>query len=348
MPTVLKTVDALTPRNMAAFALEAHAQGVALPGGSFTDLKHTLTTQLQKHINASCGPRDPLKFDITVSFDEDEIKICISAASGIPDIRLKSVIEKLNVAHPGLGWFVYDTIMDAAQKDRYPIYTPDEICSIAQYIWFDYSMSDDGFAEELRAINGWGDDYTIETIKDEHEGYWPSDLLKSFCGHEWMLGASIDTKNGRKQIGKKPKALSLTAATKASSARHIPEELRRVVASALDLRFEMDRKDSTLSRAKGLTEKDIADYYDDIDFDCLMTYGAACFVGWDDLYMMHEVIQHHEELEMQGDSCTDIFYIFRADASKPDEVSALINAFQDFLRRHAAISKLLQHFHVEK
>lgn len=347
MPTVLKTVDALTPRNMAAFALEAHAQGVVLPGGSFTNLQHTLTTQLQKYIKASCGPNDPLMFDINVSFAEDVIKIYICATSGIPDIRLKSVIERLNFERAGLGWFVYDTIMAAANNDRYPIYTPEEICGIAQYIWFNYCMSDEGYAEELRAENGWSADYSIEKIKDECGGYWPSDLLNDFSGHEWMLKTYMETKAGRKPIGKKPRVLGIAAAKKASQDQRIPGDLRQVVLSALELQAELDRKDSTLSKAAGLTSQDMEDYYGD-DPDCHERYGAACILCWDKVHMMHEVIQHHEEYAMNGGESTDIFYVLRADPSSPGEVSALINSFQDFLRRHAAISELLQHFEVEK
>jgi hypothetical protein len=52
--------DKVTEQILANLALEAHAHGVALPGGKFTTIQKTLQAQWNTSIAAACGSHSPL------------------------------------------------------------------------------------------------------------------------------------------------------------------------------------------------------------------------------------------------------------------------------------------------
>lgn len=346
VPLVLGTNESLAPRNIATFSLEAHANGVGLPGGSFTDPKNTLLKQIRNYISASCGPRDPLKLELSVDVREDLLTICVSTTSAIPTFRLKPVLEGLNAVRAGLGWFVYDVIV-AATQDRYPMYLPRDICGFAEHMWFDVSMSDEDFAQQLRDNEGWDETMSIEQLKAEHQGIWPSDLERAFDDHAWMLNASVWDSKKQRLVSKHkaPKRVPLAAAKKVARDPATPAELRSVVQAALDLSAELEREDSALNGDHWLTDEESAErYYYHHDADEMSRIGGACMIVWDDTSVFYEVLSHWEEFEMNGGNCSDIHYAFRGDPQDQAAMLALVKSFRDFVSRHAAISKVLQHF----
>ncbi|PKO68723.1 MAG: hypothetical protein CVU22_07415 [Betaproteobacteria bacterium HGW-Betaproteobacteria-16] len=333
IPMVLEPGVSLIPQNTAAFSLEAHAAGVRLPAGKFTDTQSTLLKQLKDYVAMTCGNEDPLELGVHVTVTGAEINLYISAVSGIPVFRLKSVIEELNAFHEGLGWFVYETI-NAASVDGYRMYLPRDIGDFAEMLWFGDESDDKGYAERIREENGLDASTSIKELKDDYAPVWPSDLVTAYGGNKWMLwGSKFSEKKRRMVPVPKPKAIGETVAKKLL-AKEMPETLAKVVEQTLLLSAELKRKTALHSKCS-LDEED--GFYGS-------RYGGACIVVWDEMDMPLEVLNHYEEMEMNGGEATDLHLKFTANTLDPEQMTLLIQSFKDFVTRHAAISRVLQHF----
>lgn len=333
IPMVLEPGVSLIPQNTAAFSLEAHASGVRLPAGKFTDTQSTLLKQLKDYVAMTCGKEDPLELGVHVTVDGNEINLYISAVSGIPVFRLRSVIEELNAFHDGLGWYVYDTIA-AASADGYRMYLPKDIGNFAEYLWFGDESDDESYAERIREENGLDSSTTLQELRDDYSPVWPSDLVDAFNGNKWMLwGSKFSAKKKRMVPVPRPKAIcAKTARTLLSSG--IPKALEKVVEQTLSLNAELMKRTALHSKCS----------LDEEDGFHGSKIGAACIVVWDETTMPLEVLQHYEEMEMNGGEATDLHLKFTANTLDPEQMTLLIQSFKDFVTRHAAISRVLQHF----
>ena len=327
---VLKTTESCLQKNAAELSLEAHANGVVLPKGKFTDLKKTLAKQLQAYVLDQCGPDDPLALDLYLSLGDDDLKLVVGATPQIETFMLGPVIESLNAMHEGLGWFVYKTI-SAGDADGYPIYTPSLIGSLVDMMWFDVGLTDAEQAQGIRDDYGLSEDVDDEQVFEEHAGgYKPSDVLSSFGGHGWMLANYPREGPGFTQ----PEALSSKAAQQVIAA--MPKTtLLEVVQAAIDLEAEL-QMDTNLRTHRSAEEDEWG--------SAVNAYGASCILVWNDHHIAHEVIQHYEENEMNSGESSEYHMTFTADPTDPDSIRALVRSFQDFVRRHAALKKVLQHF----
>lgn len=347
IPGVLSTSGALAPRHMAAFALAAHAKGVALPAGKFQSPKETLTQQWQNYVAATCGSHvNLLSMSMAIECTEKEARVVFSAQSNLNTFRLKPVITKLNDAFPGLGWLVYDAVAHASDDD-FPIYNPMAISGFASHLWFYDCWDDEEMLEEIQAMDE--PEETKKTVAEMRKVYdhpWPSDLVASVDGHGWMLGAY--THNGKRQLVgyKKPKRASLKDARAFTDGKY-SKDLQAVVADALALLAAVRKKASAM---KGCPFRpragDFGQTYMDDD-DPLVSIGATCFVVWDSANFSWEAASHFEEYEMNGGECTEAFYVLKADPTNRFELEKLVTSTQEIVKRYALVSRLLHHFDME-
>lgn len=337
VPSVLKIGETLAPQHMAAFALKADAMGVPLPKGKFASPKHSIEKQWRNFIAATCGSSDPLKLSIDCEVTEASLTVTVSVESYIATIRLKPVIEQLNLAQPGLGWFVYDAV---AAITRYPIVRVRDIGDMAQMIWYNGTDTDKALADELRAMDFDPDepdsgDLSIDELKNRHAFAWPSDLAETVDGHAWMLG----------YYSRGHRRTKLTRPTSARNVRRFllrseaPSELKSIVAHALALSTEMSRKDGALYDACRPSEG----YEEDAH-----PIGGACLLVWDDPAAAFEVLEHYEQYELECGNATDVHHTFSADPANDVEIARLVQSIKEFVHRHAAVTRVLQHFPIWK
>lgn len=342
IPALLSTAGAMAPRHLAAFALAAHAHGVPLPSGKFTSPKDTILKQWKRYSNTLCGADDPLAMTMGVEATEDRITVQFSAQSVLTTVRLKPVIERLNKAVPGLGWWVFD-VVDRAGNDDFPIYNMREIAGMCSHMWFYDCWSDEDVAEEIRNMDESLDGKSVDEIREQYDHPWPSDVLQSVDGNAWMVGAGTFKTGKWRSLGPaKPKMASLKD-VKAFLGSRRSTELRAVVGDALILHAALEDKSSPLKEGLTPTAGDLGSYHHDDD-ERLMRIGATCFVVWDQPNYAWEAASHFESYEMQGGEATDIFYHLKADPTNPTELQKLVTNALEIVHRHSMVSKLLRHF----
>ena len=340
VPSILRMHGSLAAKQMASFSLTAHTMGVPLPEGMFINPIDTVNKQWRNYLAANCGLDEPLGLSLYVEFCRDTIKVAVTTASHLNIFRLKPVIEKLNQRQVGLGWLVFG-IINSATANGYPIYKIDDMASMASNVWYNGEGSDEAVAELLREYEGYGPEVTLACLKDENLFPWPSDLVKAVDGHEWMLGFwDFDTKTNRPiRRGEKPKTCSLKEARTFLKQPRANQTLKAVVSNALALRAELHRKNSKLIDAKRIIEDVV-----DSETDYYPVVGASCAVVWDQHEQLFEAVEHSEESDMNSGEMTDVIYTFSADPDQESQVTELIQSMQDFVKRHAAISRVLRYF----
>lgn len=341
---MLSTGGALAPRHMAALALAAHAKGVSLPGGRFVTPKDTLSKQWNTYIAQQCGSDDPLCMHLEIEVDEDKVTAAFSAMNSLSVLRLKPIVQRLNRAHEGLGWLVYDIVAQAGHS--LPMYDPSRLGDIAQHLWFYGYWSDEDVLEEIRCMDESLEDKSMEEIRKSFTHPFPSDLIASVDGHGWMLGAYDFDPKRRKPRFKKPKACSLDTAAAFASGRS-RSALKQLVADALELRKDLQRKKPHAWHEEFEPKaSDLSEYLDEDSY--IPRIGATCFVVWDKSYTTIDAANHYEEYEMNGGEGTDVFYLLKADPTQPGEVDRFVSRMQEIIRRYALVSRLLRHFPKEE
>lgn len=344
VPSILRMPGTQVDQQMAAFSLRAHAQGVSLPGGMFTNPIDTINKQWRKYVVSRCGSSDPLGLSMELVFAQNTITATVTTESCINIFRLKPVIEALNESLAGLGWLVFEIITNAT-ADRYPIYRIDDMAQIASMLWYSDEFDDENLAKLLREQDEISPKVSVATLKKKYKFPWPSELVRAVDGHEWMLGilAYDQTRKLWVRKGTKPKSCSLQDARTFARQPGTSPALKAVAMDALKLRKELQRKDSKLIDAKGY-EPELADEDDGEEADQARLVGASCALVWDKHLQLFEAIGHNEQMEMECGEATNVVYSFSANPTQEAQVSELIQSMQDFVSRHAAISRVLRHF----
>lgn len=348
IPFVLDNGDTVIDCNLASFALEAHALGVLLPAGKFTTTTASVKAQWEKYIASVCPGHNKkvaaADLDMAIYATPDEIIVSISAVSAIDTLRMKPLVEALNAACKGLGWWVFDVASNASREGQYPIYDPRAIADFLQQSNFSEGMTDESVIE---AIN---DNYygsrdqekeftTRQECEEENQVFWPSDLISSFGDHAWMFGANYDSdKKKYTVIGKKPFASNLVAARKFVKGRGAVE-LRNAVQCFIDLHEDLERPDSWMKR------HDLNKVSDEDDFNG-ETIGASCILVWDDEIMAHDLIYHHESDLQNGGEYSENHIVYRADIGNEEMLYDLFQSTKDFVIRHTLISAAFANFEV--
>lgn len=335
--------DKVTEQILANLALEAHAHGVALPGGKFTTIQKTLQAQWNTSIAAACGSHLPLSIHMGFSVSQTALKVQISPTGNLAVLRMKPVVDALNKARKGLGWWVFEAA-SAATQDRYPIYRVQDAADFLEYNHYAGAhFNDESFIEEYNQSSGGEEDLTREQMEQELNFFWPSDLIKAVDGHTWMLARMEHdpATHKRSPLGKKPYIATLNEVQKFLKGR-APKELKTIVADFLALLHELARPDS-------LMKDTAAPHHEDDDYEygaeCI---GASCALVWNDEDMVLDLIQHHEVEMQEHGEYEEIHIEFKADPSNQVSVSRLVQSIKDFVTRHAAIGKALSHFEVIK
>lgn len=334
--------DKVTEQILANLALEAHAHGVALPGGKFTTTKNTLQAQWKTYIAAACGPQLPVSMDLAFSVSPAAIKVQLSPGMNIAVLRMKPIVEGLNKALKGLGWWVFEAA-SAATQDRYPIYRVQDAADFLEYSCFaGADFSDESFIEEYN--QSCGEDLTREQMDEEGNFFWPSDLIKAVDGHTWLLGRVERDPHTHNltTLGKKPYIATIDEVHKFLKGR-APKELKIIVADFLALLHDLTRPDSLMKDAAAPIHDDDADY--EYSSECI---GASCALVWDNEDMPLNLLRHHEVEMQEHGEYEEIHIEFKADPANQVSVSRLVQSIKDFVTRHAAIGKAFSHFEVIK
>lgn len=344
VPLVLKTGEALTPRNMAAFSLGAHTHGMALPKGTFTNPKNSIESQLSKFVRQHCGEHDQLKLRLQIEFDENKVRAGVCATSGVRTFQMKSTITMLNGVMDGLGWFVLDVVRRASSH-HYPIYQLSDAWDFAEMMWFNGATNDREFAAEIEAMNGLDPGSSPEELAESYGGLWPSDLVAAVDGEAWMLGISHFDRQSKTMVAEKPqhkKVLSEKTVARLLKAGVIPESCRGIVGDAINLLDHI--KECGVRLEKGHNAVSERNEFDDVYAEGANSFGASCILVWDDPTVFHEAIEHFETSEMESGDATDLHYVFEADPQVEKDLTDFINSLQDFIQRHALVSKLICNF----
>lgn len=339
VPTTLTVGESLAQKNAAVLSLDAHAIGVCIPKGKFTDLAKTLKKQFGDHIRRECGEDETLSMCLDLLVSEDRLELVLRADELVKTFALKPVIEALNAEREGLGWYVYETIRRGA-SDGYPVFDATAFGHFAEMIWFDPGMTDEEFAEHLRSEHGIDKSVKDEDVFNDYTaaGHRPSMLAEAFGGHLWMLNATRwnSTKRCVEMAGKRPTILSRKQVGRLLRSLNDPMH-RKVVEAAMELEVEVDRKDSSLKTHWKTVGSDILHYEG-------TPVGASCALVWDDPTVPWELLQHYEEYELNGGDSTDIHIGVIAEADDPQDVRALVQSFLDLVKRHKALKGVLEHF----
>lgn len=341
IPHVLDMGDKVTEQILANLALEAHAHGVALPGGKFTTIQKTLQAQWNTSIAAACGSQLPLSINLDFSVSPTALKVHISPTGHLAVLRMKPVVDALNKARKGLGWWVFEAA-SAATQDRYPIYRVQDAAEFLEYNYYAGAhFSDESFIEEYNQGSGGDEDLTREQMEEVGQFFWPSDLIKAVDGHTWLL-ARVEhdpVTHQRSLLGTKPYVATLNEVQKFLKGR-APKELKTIVADFLALLHELARPDSLMKDA-------VAPHHEDDEFGT-ERIGASCALVWNDEAMVLDLIQHHEVEMQEHGEYEEIHIEFKADPTNQVSVSRLVQSIKDFVTRHAAIGKAFSHFEVIK
>jgi PRTRC genetic system protein F len=338
--------EGLEPIPLASFALQGNALGVPLPAGRFDDPLKTLTQQWSDYIKACCG-HSILSLGIRIRSGDNEICADIYAEPGIATFRLKPMIEQLNAAKAGMGWFVHDAVK-AIGDQRIPIYLPSTMLDLGDYLWFQDCSTDAEFASRIREEEG-GKKRTLAQLKEEYSHPWPSDLDAAVDGHTWMLGRHYwpEHQAKRPKGWRKPRVPSKAEAKAFAARADVPEELRRVVADAIGLLEDAKKKSHPLADIGHLNEDELAELYGHYD-EYIGRIGAMCFVAWDDPEILHEAVSHFEELEMQSSESCEVHFVIRAPHGDEAATDKAVKQLKAVVQRFALASKLLSHFNLEE
>lgn len=336
VPLALTRGASATDVNGAVFALEAHAAGVRLPAGEFTNVKETLKKQLAEYVSALCDPQEPTKLDFHLAVGEEEIDLVLTAQSELEVVVLAPLVNRLNEHRQGLGWFVYEVIRKAGAK--YPIYDDNALLSLCEMLWFDPNLTDTEYADRLLDENGEdregrSDDEIIEHLT---AGYRPADAQDMLAGNDLLLWSQRHLPSRKDMDLKKPEVLSLSA-VKAVLKGDMPEDLRMVVTDALGLHKQVTRKGQRVHHATPWPEDESGQYHG-------QPYGASCIAVWKWTDFSGEIINHFEECEMNGGESDSTHMHFKAYPDDDESVKDLVKAFKDVVAWHSAVGRLLKHF----
>lgn len=315
---------------LARFMLLAHKKGIQLPTSNFTTTIGALAGQFAgyaKTLLKKSSAQLPLNIDICV--EDGKIKLGAYAQGYLDTYCLKPVVERLNAARPGLGWFVTETI---AQGHRVGLstYDPSRVISCAELLWSG-AETDEAMASELLQIEE--SDLTaddIEAAADEHF-IMPSKLLADFGGHKNLIGWSQSPAERQ--------------ATKALSATRVRASLRELCLQAEDcelLNAALKFHDLTRNMKADMRaapegwfqhQAEQEQYEEEI--------GALAFIVWDDPGLTHEIVSDYEQYGMNGEGCTTQMVGLLVDLDEPANWGTFIDAYKLYTQRYAAYSQFI-------
>lgn len=314
---------------LARFVRAAQEIGVPLPEGNFASIEQVAAAQWQSFISTSCDPRimDLLAGAPRIEVTDQHFRFWVDARSNLNVFQEKPVIEALESAKAGLGWYVHDVIT-GGHGHGLGLYD----IEVATYYGMPYHYHEmDEFTDREYArwiLQDEGRDpseLTDELLKDMRGDYtyWPSDILETLGGHGHLMRAT-----GFKH----PKCLKQKD-VRAWLARNRRHHLAAVVDAALRLDAEWGAdKERTFCFSLESGGDSI---------------GAPAFLTWDDPDLLVELIQHHEETIYNGGEGYEAFAVATLSSDAPDrDLRELALASVSYFKRWALLAECLSHFPV--
>lgn len=316
---------------LARLAKATAAKGFPLPQGTYTSIEDVIREQwtqllkgcLQSDVFAN-APAAP-----TVVVTDDHLQVVIGSVSQLSLYRLKPVVEKLEAAAPGLGWFVHK-VLESASYHGHELYDMRMVAYLLDMHHSDMDeFTDEAYARAVLAYEG--EIYpkgpippeVIEGLREQYS-FWPSALLEAVDGHAHLLHWGAKNKS---------EIMSASAARKWLSS-HKRSSHAPVVSTALQL-YRAFKKD-----------KDRAFVWNGGE-DETETVGALGFVAWNDPGTLLEAVQHHEEMVLNAGQCEEAFARCRLplDENLTDaHLRKFVSVSVDYFNRWGLLAKLLSHF----
>lgn len=321
--------DANRSRTLARLAKAAAAEGIPMPSGEFLNVEDVVKAQWTQHLaRFPDGVFEGVRGEPAISVTDTSLSVVIGARTSLCVYQLKPIVEQLEAAAPGLGWFV----QGALQEANYHGHEQYEM-SRATYIldglhWDMDEFTDQAYARRLLEDQGVAPpegEIPVETMESLRADYsfWPSEILDEVEGHDHLLGMS----------SKKPKRLK-PAAAKQWLRQNASHALAEAVRTGLDLIKACDADHERKFVWNGQE--------DDLD-----SMGALCFVCWDNPNLLLEAISHYEQNQYNGGQCVEAFARHVLDLTGPvtdAQLRTFVRAAADYFNRWALLGKLLSHF----
>lgn len=320
---------------LARFAQAAKRAGVPLPDGDFLNIEQVVAAQWNQFLHAKYPPGmfDGLAGQPMVGVSDERLEVVINSETRLNAYQLRYVIEPLEEAAAGLGWFVEETLARATSHGH-QVYDMGMASYMLDVFHYDLpEFSDQGYAHSLLLQQGDGAppklgdiaQATIDELKEQYS-FWPSDLLAEVGGHGHLL------RQGAIPGAKRPYIMSARKANQWLK-RNQGHRLAAVVDVALRLHKAFD--------------KDVGrDFLWNGHEDETETMGALCFICWDDPNLLFEAVGHYEQNQYQGGEAVEAFarrILHLGEASESDMKDLAASAVQYF-NRWALLSELLSHF----
>lgn len=317
---------------LARFALAAEKAGVELPGGAFVSVDKTLTEQWNHYIAASF--KEPGVNDLAGSpeifVDDENIGIRVRAESSLNGYRLKPVIDAIESAAPGVGWYVVG-VLGKAIGHGLPIYD----CNRLGYEAEGYCYGQTTDRECANELAGYDDDgFDVDSASDDEVAafladrleFTPSQVLASVDGHAHLLGWTPPT-------CKSPRKANRRCANAAIKAKVLRGKLEQVVRDALELELLFRR-----NKKYHFNPSDALPNGGDL-------IGATCFLSWDEPEFLMELVAHAEENAYNGGEAVEMLALEQIDLkADQQQFYQLALQFKAYLERWNALARVVTQF----
>jgi PRTRC genetic system protein F len=331
VPRVI-TNDGARAMVLARFAAAATEVGLPLPEGTYAGIEEVVRSQWAQYIEKTFAAQSfaLLHGGVSIEVTDERLTMWAVAPNNLEIFQAKPVVEALESACQGLGWFVYRTVT-TGHSHGLGLYDMEVAASSGlMYLHDIEKFTDDAYAAYIWEFEEGNrpEDFTPDAAKEMRENYnlWPSEFLAQLDGHGHILHAP-----GCKW----PKMLTSKSAV--AWLRSNPDhELAGVVAAAVAVQKEWDR-DKTHAFCLARADQD-----DDTDF-----IGAPAFIAWDSPELLLELVRHHEEYSYNGGSVIEAFgcahLSYEKQPSDQDLRAFASNAMTYFKRWHL-LAQCLSHF----
>lgn len=358
VPPVI-TRSGLRSTLLARFARAAERVGVPLPDGTFESPEKVLAAQWQQmmqRLGITSTHATHLAGHLRIDVDDERLYVWNVAAQNLNAYRAKPVVERLEAAAPGLGWFVYRCIHDGhghglslydfarSSYDGLP-YELQEISTFTDDAYAVYLFREHGFDLDedgeltADAESDGEEDFDppmtselVEKIRARVGGWWPSTILEEVEGHAHLLemqGVNCP----------RPKTMSLPAVRRwlKLNPEHADAALVSLAAQ-LQAAFNADSRKVFESG-----------YAHDLEIKLI---GAPAFICWDSMELLFEMVEHMErDCYESGEDANEAFSV--AWLNKPDQITdeqlrQLAKDLVAHLKRWKLLAELMSHFPIWK
>lgn len=316
----------------ARLALVAEEQGLPLPGGNFDSITSVVARQWSDYLEKERGSDFGrlLQGCPVLVIEDGGLTFLVECDHALRTFIAKPVVKSLEAQMQGLGWFVMQVI-DVAVGHGFELYKEDTFWYFSSRLIEMAEFTDEAYAKQLLIEEGGDpksvDESEIERLKEEYHGNWPSELLELFDGHVHLLGWS-----GKDYV--KPKAASMEEVEMWLS-QNKSHELAPCVTAAFELMQLLQRNEHAgFSWYHGGQ----AGYEED-------RIGAMAILCWNDVDLVHDLTEEHEQMAMQGDSVYGISrYIVDMSDVTDEKLKAMVHAAKAYFNVWGQFEKLISHF----